>query len=191
MHRKILMDTPSSGAPPNGRFGADASFIVEVSEGLPHSEITGRADVYPANAARQEPLSRPASKSTYGDQTLDDVLVGAPSKGAEVQLPRVDALGQVHDVLRLPRRELHTSQLADSRASHHCRLGKRIDRFAVHGNGGPKASHQPPPHGEGKRQIDLPGGYPTDPHLQPPRGQPPPQPVAPPPPPPPHPSPPG
>jgi hypothetical protein len=90
MHRKILIGPPSSGAPPNRRLGTDASSIVEVSKGLAHGEIPGRADVSPAQAARQEPLGRPASKSTDRDQTLDDILVGAASKGGEVKFPPVE-----------------------------------------------------------------------------------------------------
>src|SRR5262245_60358651 len=111
------MRPPSSGVPPNGRFGADASSIVKASESFAYGEIASRANVSPAQAARQEPLGRPPSKSTHRDQPFDDILVGASAEGGKVELPRVDALRQVDDVLRFPCRELHARVLADSSAS--------------------------------------------------------------------------
>ena len=63
MDREVLIRSPRRGRPPpHRRLGVRTPAGIGAIEDLPHREITGRADVAAAEAAREEPLRRPAAE---------------------------------------------------------------------------------------------------------------------------------
>src|SRR5574341_1573869 len=164
--RHVLVRSPGGSAPPDRRLLEGPPAIVEVLERAPDREITRRADVAPAEVAREEPFGGPAAEAAHGGERLDDVLVGAVSERAEIELARGDLAREAHDVLRLARRELHPAQLAQPRPCQPLRLGKTVDGVPGHLDRRAEAAHESRPDHEREGQVDLLGAHRADQHLE-------------------------